>query len=142
MQYTITPTHQESLTYDTHKKILSHPIISNNKNTEQRDQAHPLHSGRGVTTHFWQQTHCQTSSSLFCCCCALLRGIIVNRTYGKYKNLYISLFLPTIFGPVYYVVICGCSAAAARVSSELVPLTRKVLLREKPQVQPDEWPQR
>ena len=29
-------------------------------------------------------------------------GTIVNRTYGTYKNLYISLFLLTIFGPIYY----------------------------------------
>ena len=32
----------------------------------------------------------------------LLRGIIVNRTYGTHKNLYISVFLLTIFGPIYY----------------------------------------
>ena len=32
-----------------------------------------------------------------------LRGAIVNRTYGIHKNLYICLFLPTIFGPIY----CG-----------------------------------
>ena len=29
-------------------------------------------------------------------------GGIVNRTYGTLKNLYIYLFFPTIFGPVYY----------------------------------------
>ena len=33
----------------------------------------------------------------------LLRGTIVNRTYGTHKNLYISLFLPTICGHIYYV---------------------------------------
>ena len=27
---------------------------------------------------------------------------LVNRTYGGHKNLYIHLFLPTIFGPIYY----------------------------------------
>ena len=32
----------------------------------------------------------------------LLRGTILNRTYGLHKNLYISLFLLTIFGPIYY----------------------------------------
>ena len=32
----------------------------------------------------------------------LLRGTIVNRTYGTHKNLNISLFLLTIFGPVNY----------------------------------------
>jgi len=32
----------------------------------------------------------------------ILRGTIVNRTYGKHKNLYICLFLLTIFGPIYY----------------------------------------
>ena len=30
----------------------------------------------------------------------LLRGTILNRTYGAHKNLYISLFLTTIFGPI------------------------------------------
>ena len=29
-----------------------------------------------------------------------MRGGTSNRTYGKHKNLYISLFLLTIFGPV------------------------------------------
>ena len=33
----------------------------------------------------------------------LIRGTILNRTYGTHKNQYISLFLPTIFGPIY----CG-----------------------------------
>ena len=32
----------------------------------------------------------------------LLRGTIVNRTYGTHKNLYVSPFLLTIFGPVNY----------------------------------------
>ena len=32
----------------------------------------------------------------------VLRGAILNRTYGTPKNLHISLFLPTIFGPIYY----------------------------------------
>ena len=32
----------------------------------------------------------------------LLRGNIVNRTCGTDKNLYISLFLPTIFGSIYH----------------------------------------
>ena len=32
----------------------------------------------------------------------LLRGTIVNRTYGIDENLYIHLFLLTIFGPIYY----------------------------------------
>ena len=30
----------------------------------------------------------------------VLRGTIVNRTYGKHKNLYIQPFLPTKFGPI------------------------------------------
>ena len=33
----------------------------------------------------------------------ILRGTIVNRTYGAHKKLYIYLFLLTIFGPIYYV---------------------------------------
>ena len=32
----------------------------------------------------------------------VLRGTLVNRTYGGHKNLYIHLFLLTIFGPIYY----------------------------------------
>ena len=32
----------------------------------------------------------------------LLRGTLVNRTYGGLKNLYIHLFLLTIFGSIYY----------------------------------------
>ena len=32
----------------------------------------------------------------------ILRGTIVNRTYGTHKNLHIYLFLPTTFGPIYY----------------------------------------
>ena len=32
----------------------------------------------------------------------VIRGTILNRTHGTDKNLYISLFLLTIFGPIYY----------------------------------------
>ena len=32
----------------------------------------------------------------------ILRGTIVNRTYGTHKNLYIYPFLLTIFGPINY----------------------------------------
>ena len=32
----------------------------------------------------------------------VLRGTILNRTYSTHKNLYISLFLLTIYGPIYY----------------------------------------
>ena len=32
----------------------------------------------------------------------LVRGTIVNRTYGTPKNLYISFFLPAVFGPINY----------------------------------------
>ena len=32
----------------------------------------------------------------------LLRGTLVNRTYGIHKNLYIFTSLPTIFGPINY----------------------------------------
>ena len=32
----------------------------------------------------------------------LLRETILNRTYGTHKNLYISIFLRTVFGPIYY----------------------------------------
>ena len=33
--------------------------------------------------------------------CTLLRGTIVNRTYGGHKNLCINLFLLTMLGPIY-----------------------------------------
>ena len=36
--------------------------------------------------------------------CVVLRGTKVNRTYGTHKNLYISLFLLTIFGPTRYLL--------------------------------------
>ena len=32
----------------------------------------------------------------------LLRGIIVNRTYGTHKHLYVSRFLLNKIGPIYY----------------------------------------
>ena len=32
----------------------------------------------------------------------VLRGTLVNRTYGGDKNLYVHVFLRTIFGPIYY----------------------------------------
>ena len=32
-----------------------------------------------------------------------VRGAIANRTSGSHKNLYISLFLLTIFCPIYYI---------------------------------------
>ena len=32
----------------------------------------------------------------------LLRGGILNRTYGTHKTLYIYLYLLTLFGPIYY----------------------------------------
>ena len=32
----------------------------------------------------------------------VLRGTILNRTYDAHKNLYISIFLRIIFGPIYY----------------------------------------
>ena len=34
----------------------------------------------------------------------LLRGTILNRTYGTHKNLYISLFF-LIFGPIYWSLV-------------------------------------
>ena len=35
-------------------------------------------------------------------CIVLLRATILNRTYGTHKNLHIPLFLPILFGPIYY----------------------------------------
>ena len=32
----------------------------------------------------------------------LLRGAIFIKTYGTHKNLYVSMFSRTIFGPIYY----------------------------------------
>ena len=60
----------------------------------------------------------------------LLRGTTLNRTYGTHKNLYISLFLLTTFGPVYYGPPWYCNNTAA--------LTRAVLtlyILEKPILQ-------
>ena len=60
-----------------------------------------------------QRGHCCTEIELFrtmpgCQVCRnpsknqYLRGTLVNRTYAGDKNLYIYLFLITIFGPIYY----------------------------------------
>ena len=38
----------------------------------------------------------------FCTVVHILRGTIVNGTYGIHKNLYISSFLLTLFGPLNY----------------------------------------
>ena len=40
---------------------------------------------------------CAFSNAIF-----LFRGTIVKRTYGTHKNLYIKIFLLTIFGPISY----------------------------------------
>ena len=52
----------------------------------------------------------------------LLRGTTVNRTYGKLKKLYISLFLLTIFGPIYYLVpgmaLCNRKLGSATVGAQ------------------------
>ena len=55
----------------------------------------------------------------------LLRGTItiVNRTYGTHKNLYIYLFLLTIFGPIYYAwspVILDVVPALKRIQKHIV----------------------
>ena len=50
----------------------------------------------GIITRPWRETYHVPAVFL------LLRGAIVNRTYGTHKNVCISLFLPTIFGPIYY----------------------------------------
>ena len=46
------------------------------------------------------------SSRVLCYPCVfgsvLLRGTVLNRTYGTHKNLYISRFLLTTFDPIYY----------------------------------------
>ena len=42
------------------------------------------------------------SLTMHCYLLLLLRRTILNRTYGKHKHLYISLFLLTTFGPIYY----------------------------------------
>ena len=46
----------------------------------------------------WPASHI----SVFVVALLVLRGTIVNRTYGLHKNLYIYLFLLKIFGPLYY----------------------------------------
>ena len=56
-------------------------------------------AGRGIPG-FVRQQHCLLRSAWQPL--LLLRGAIVNRTYGTHKNLYIYLFLLNIFGPIYY----------------------------------------
>ena len=53
----------------------------------------------------------------------LLRGALVNRTYGVHKNPYISPFLPTIFGPVNYAPPRNRSSAGCRYSARIVGYT-------------------
>ena len=37
----------------------------------------------------------------------VLRGTIVNRTFDAHKNLYVSLFFPRIFSPIYCCMVSG-----------------------------------
>ena len=50
-------------------------------------------SNRGVSQY---QPQYQLHTTVWC----LLRGTIANTTYGTHKKLYISLFLPTVFGSI------------------------------------------
>ena len=59
--------------------------------------------GGAIPTVQQQQKHVATivsgnvSTAVLC-----IRGTMLNKTYGTHKNLYVSLFLLTIFGPIYY----------------------------------------
>ena len=60
-----------------------------------------------TTVHIYQVEaytfHFHTYMCIFSCFPQkLLRGTIVNRTYGIHKHLYIRPFLLTIFGPINY----------------------------------------
>ena len=43
----------------------------------------------------------------------LLRGTMSSRTYGRHKTLYITLLLPTIFGPINYAPPYYCNLKSA-----------------------------
>ena len=49
----------------------------------------------------------------------LLRGTILNRTYGTHKNLHISLFLPTIFSYLIWSPVIISSREATQRSPEV-----------------------
>ena len=61
-----------------------------------------------VITLLELQSHCGDNQVKFQVVCpqngtvVLLRGGILNRTYDTHKKLDISVFLLTIFGPIYY----------------------------------------
>ena len=57
------------------------------------DAAHTIESSPPFSSQ-----RCRSSSTPV----RLFRVIIVNRTYGADKNLYVSLDSPTLFGPTYY----------------------------------------
>ena len=60
---------------------------------------HPIHLRDTEYSKVW----CALSVLLYLVLCVLiLRGTTLTRAYGRPKNLYKSLFLPTIFGPIYY----------------------------------------
>ena len=47
-------------------------------------------------------TWCKPGTVVVVVVVVVLRGTIVNRTYGIHKNLYIKPFLLAIFGPINY----------------------------------------
>ena len=49
---------------------------------------------RLLAVHIYLQSAATTGRSI--------TGSLINRTYGGHKNLYINIFLITIFGPTYY----------------------------------------
>ena len=59
------------------------------------DTVRHYHTGLKIAHPPWEKFPVEFSRQLS-------RGTIVNRTYGTHKNLYIFLFSPTIFGPIYY----------------------------------------
>ena len=54
----------------------------------------------GAYRHYWEPLTAVYESAKYTA--QLLRGTIINRTYGIHKNLYIHLVLLTIFGTIYY----------------------------------------
>ena len=70
--------------------------ILNRTEQDQKEGSTVLHGKIAPTIAFWGSSALEGLDSI------LLRGTIVNRTYGIHKNLYITPFLLTIFGAINY----------------------------------------
>ena len=62
-----------------------------------------VHTKTYIFTNFYR--HYLVLFTIFSSNTTVLRGAAVNRNNGTRKNLYIYLFLLTLFGPIYYCMV-------------------------------------